>query len=148
MPEQRHTSDVDLYLLLCDARGQIVLGQQADGRYQLPGRPLAPGEAATRGAVRALAGQTGNHADPKEPRLVHALHHHDNSQGRLALVFEITRHHWEPAQPHPDTGTSWEHFSDSKLPGNIALFMKAALKHTPQGRLYSEHGREPIAETQ
>ncbi|MFC0844671.1 NUDIX domain-containing protein [Streptomyces noboritoensis] len=143
---ERYTSCVDLHLLLTDAQGRIALGKRTntgwmDDHYHLPAGHLESGEAATAGAVRELAEETGAQAAPDELRLVHVMHHY-TSDGRTALFFEIVRPKWDLANTEPDKCAGWEFFTADALPEKIVPYAKTALGHIAKGVLYSEQGWE------
>jgi ADP-ribose pyrophosphatase YjhB (NUDIX family) len=97
------------------------------------------GESALTALVREAAEEIGAEIDPGDVRFAHLVHHYTES-ARIAVFFEVTRWHGEPANLEPDKCAGWQWFPVSSLPEPMIGYTAQALAGYVKGVPYSERG--------
>lgn len=108
--------------------GRVLLGQAHDGRWELPGGKVDPGEGFERAAARELAEETSLRAAPEEIRIVSILLDAGSGLTRLtaAAVTSAAEGTATVAEPHKIARWSW--FSPAEFPAALYAPSAAVLR--------------------
>ncbi|WP_327575427.1 NUDIX hydrolase [Streptomyces sp. NBC_00145] len=122
---------IDTHVILRDD-DKLLLSQRGGpyghGRWHLPSGKLDQGEPLRLGAARELREETGVIVDPDHLRLVHVVHHHqETTVQRIGFFFEATEWNGTPVNQEPDKCMSLEWFSVHELPEDLIEYPKEGL---------------------
>ncbi|AXE23828.1 DNA mismatch repair protein MutT [Streptomyces globosus] len=107
---------VGVGLVVCDRAGRVLLGRAHDGRWELPGGKVDPGEGFEQAAARELAEETALRADPADIRILGV---HIDAQGgvtRLTASAVAAAAEGTPRVTEPHKITTWEWFAPADIP--------------------------------
>ncbi|MEU0193677.1 NUDIX domain-containing protein [Streptomyces afghaniensis] len=108
-------------MIFLDTTSRILLGLGHDGRWELPGSKVDPGESFESAAARELAGGDGAGDEPRAARVVAVVM--DGLRGvtrvSAAAVVEATDVSGEPAARAPEKIRMWEWVEPSALPDRL-----------------------------
>ncbi|MEV7284938.1 NUDIX domain-containing protein [Streptomyces sp. NPDC093252] len=135
---------IDTHVILRDG-DEILLSQRGGpyghGRWHMPSGKLDQGEPLSVGAARELHEETGVSADPRHLRMVHVVHHRQNTTvERIGFFFEATQWSGEPVNREPAKCLSLQWFSIHELPEDIIEYPREGLLAYLEGeRALTEH---------
>ncbi|WP_037883970.1 MULTISPECIES: nucleotide triphosphate diphosphatase NUDT15 [unclassified Streptomyces] len=116
-PQPHAVVGVGLVVLAAD--GRVLLGQAHDGRWELPGGKVDPGEGFERAAARELAEETDLRAAPEAIRLLSV--HIDSQAGvtRLTAAAVTSSAEGVPAVTEPHKIARWQWFAPAEIPSAL-----------------------------
>ncbi|MFJ3826554.1 NUDIX domain-containing protein [Streptomyces sp. NPDC090046] len=104
--------------------GRVLLGQAHDGRWELPGGKVDPGEGFELAAARELAEETDLRADPASIRILSVQIEGQAGLTRLTAAAVTTAAEGVPIVTEPHKIARWEWFLPSEIP--TALYVPSA----------------------
>ncbi|MEV6570799.1 NUDIX hydrolase [Streptomyces sp. NPDC051577] len=115
----RPNAVVGVGLVVVDADGRILLGRAHDGRWELPGGKVDPGEGFEQAAARELAEETSLRAQPDGIEVLAV--HIDSAAGLTRLTAAAVTHTFEgaPAVTEPDKIARWAWFAPTEIPTDL-----------------------------
>ncbi|MFJ7589750.1 NUDIX hydrolase [Streptomyces sp. NPDC097617] len=121
-PQPHAVVGVGLVVLAPD--GRVLLGQAHDGRWELPGGKVDPGEGFEQAAARELAEETALRADPEAIRLLSVQIEAHAGLTRLTAAAVTTSAEGVPTVTEPHKIARWQWFDPSEIPA--ALYVPSA----------------------
>ncbi|MEV8531893.1 NUDIX domain-containing protein [Streptomyces sp. NPDC051211] len=120
---------VGVGLIVLGADGRVLLGQAHDGRWELPGGKVDPGEGFEQAAARELAEETDLRTDPASVRVLGV--HIDTESGTTRLTAAAVTEAAEgtPAVTEPHKIARWEWFAPDRIPA-VLFAPSAAVLHS------------------
>ncbi|MFD9358614.1 NUDIX hydrolase [Streptomyces sp. NPDC060031] len=120
----RPNAVVGVGLVVVGADGRVLLGQAHDGRWELPGGKVDPGEGFEQAAARELAEETDLRAAPEAVRILSV--HIDARSGvtRLTAAAVTDAAEGTPVVTEPHKIARWQWFAPSEIPA--ALYAPSA----------------------
>jgi 8-oxo-dGTP diphosphatase len=144
MRTERFRAIVAVHLVLL--RGETVLllrrantGYE-DGNYSVIAGHLDGNETARQAMVREAAEEAGITVVPPDLRFVHVMHRREAAEAdeRIDLFFAATRWQGEPEITEPEKCSELRWVLLDALPPNVVPYVRAALEHFGQQRVYAE----------
>lgn len=122
VPQPHAVVGVGLVVLAAD--GRVLLGQAHDGRWELPGGKVDPGEGFERAAARELAEETDLRAAPEAIRILSVQIDAQAGLTRLTAAAVTTSAEGVPAVTEPHKIARWQWFAPAEIPS--ALYAPSA----------------------
>lgn len=120
----RPNAVVGVGLVVVGADGRVLLGQAHDGRWELPGGKVDPGENFEQAAARELAEETDLRVAPEGVRVLAVRIDDAAGTTRLTAAAVTTTARGVPAVTEPDKIVRWEWFALAEIP--TALYAPSA----------------------
>ncbi|GGS08386.1 nucleotide triphosphate diphosphatase NUDT15 [Streptomyces nojiriensis] len=122
VPQPHAVVGVGLVVLAAD--GRVLLGQAHDGRWELPGGKVDPGEGFEQAAARELAEETALRAAPEAIRILSVQIESLSGLTRLTAAAVTTSAEGVPAVTEPHKIARWQWFAPAEIPS--ALYAPSA----------------------
>ncbi|MEV0113614.1 NUDIX hydrolase [Streptomyces sp. NPDC050844] len=111
---------VGVGVVVLDASGRVLLGLGHDGRWELPGGKVDPGESFEVAAVRELAEETGLSADAEDVRIGAFFVDGERGVTRVTAGALVTTASGAPARVRePDKIERWSWFAPRDVPSEL-----------------------------
>ncbi|MFD0271032.1 NUDIX hydrolase [Streptomyces sp. NPDC127106] len=107
---------VGVGLVVADSAGRVLLGQAHDGRWELPGGKVDPGEGFEQAAARELAEETSLRVAPGDIRILSVRIDAKSGVTRLTAAAVTTSAEGTPAVTEPHKIVRWEWFAPAEIP--------------------------------
>ena len=113
-----------------------------DGNYSLPSGHLDGNEKAKDAMCREAKEEVGIDIEPRGLEIVHIMHRRTGDIGneRIDIYFKAEKWQGEPKNIEKDKCDDVNWFQLNRLPKNIVLPTKEAIKYYTIGTTYSEYG--------
>ncbi|MDJ0382684.1 NUDIX domain-containing protein [Streptomyces sp. G-G2] len=119
---------VGVGLVVLDADGRVLLGRAHDGRWELPGGKVDPGEGFEQAAARELAEETDLRVAPGDVRVLAVQIDARSSLTRLTAAAVTGAAEGTPAVTEPHKITRWEWFAPDAIPAALYAPTAAVLR--------------------
>ncbi|MER7763775.1 NUDIX hydrolase [Streptomyces sp. NPDC097619] len=115
----RGNAVVGVGVVVTDPAGRVLLGQGPDGRWELPGGKVDPGEGFADTAVRELAEETSLRAEPAAVRILAVLLGDKAGVTLLTAAAVAGPVRGRPRVTEPDKILRWEWFAPEEVPTGL-----------------------------
>lgn len=121
---------VGVGVIVVGGDGRVLLGQAHDGRWELPGGKVDPGEDFEQAASRELAEETALRASPEGIRIVSILldADADSAQTRLTAAAVTSAAEGTATVTEPHKIARWSWFAPAEIPAALYAPSAAALR--------------------
>ncbi|MFI8338601.1 NUDIX hydrolase [Streptomyces sp. NPDC085639] len=119
---------VGVGLVVVGPDGRVLLGQAHDGRWELPGGKVDPGEGFEQAAARELAEETDLRADPGSIRILSVQIEGTAGLTRLTAAAVTTSAEGVPAVTEPHKIARWQWFVPAEIPAALYVPSAAVLR--------------------
>ncbi|MFE2128886.1 nucleotide triphosphate diphosphatase NUDT15 [Streptomyces amritsarensis] len=119
---------VGVGLVVIGADGRVLLGQAHDGRWELPGGKVDPGEGFEQAAARELAEETDLRVAPEGVRVLSVQIDAKSGLTRLTAAAVTTTAQGVPAVTEPHKIARWEWFAPVEIPSALYVPSAAVLR--------------------
>ncbi len=110
---------VGVGVITLDEAGRVLLGLGYDGRWELPGGKVDPGESFEQAAARELAEETGLSADVRDIRIEALLVDGDRGITRVTAAALLATATGAPRVEEPDKIRRWQWFPVDAIPREL-----------------------------
>ncbi|MFJ9643324.1 NUDIX hydrolase [Streptomyces sp. NPDC101206] len=107
---------VGVGLVVADSAGRVLLGQAHDGRWELPGGKVDPGEGFEQAAARELAEETSLRVDPADIRILSVRIDAKAGVTRLTAAAVTGSAEGTPEVTEPHKIARWQWFAPAEIP--------------------------------
>ncbi|WP_030763490.1 NUDIX domain-containing protein [Streptomyces sp. NRRL F-2664] len=119
---------VGVGLVVLDGDGRVLLGQSHDGRWELPGGKVDPGEGFEEAAARELAEETALRVTPEGVRVLSVQIEAQSDLTRLTAAAVTTGAEGVPVVTEPHKIARWEWFEPAGIPSSLYAPSAAVLR--------------------
>ncbi|GAA0314372.1 hypothetical protein GCM10010302_61900 [Streptomyces polychromogenes] len=120
---------VGVGLIVLDADDRVLLGQAHDGRWELPGGKVDPGEGFEQAAARELAEETSLRTAPEAVEVLAVQIAAAETEVTRLTAAALTRSaEGTPAVTEPDKIARWRWFAPAEIPGALYAPSAAVLR--------------------
>jgi 8-oxo-dGTP diphosphatase len=138
---ERFQATVAVHLLLLREQEVLLLRRHntgyEDGNYSVIAGHLDGNETATQAMVREAFEEAGIRVVPADLRFVHVMHRKEADE-RIDLFFTANRWQGEPEIREPEKCSELRWAALNTLPTNTVPYVRAALEHVRNHRVYAE----------
>ena len=143
MPPIPHTFSASYILLLQD--GNVLLARRyqtgfQDGNYSLPAGHVEPGETFTEAIIREAQEEIGIILAEKDIQVGHVMHRKSPDREYVDVYYWAEVWAGTPENKEPEKCNDLRWFPITNLPDNIAPYIRQAIDHSSNKKLYSEWG--------
>ncbi|MFC9295335.1 NUDIX hydrolase [Streptomyces sp. NPDC057011] len=119
---------VGVGLVVVGPDGRVLLGQAHDGRWELPGGKVDPGEGFEQAAARELAEETDLRAAPEGIRVLSVQIDAKSGVTRLTAAAVTTAAQGVPTVTEPHKIARWQWFAPAEIPAALYAPSAAVLR--------------------